>query len=135
MTGGLTSLGSGASGFLVVLAAKLRVEAKPMTVTVKNKTPLVVPSSVSRKAGIKSGDQLEFRVSGGVIIISPKLPAADKDYTTAERAIIDARLAESEEELNASRGYGPFDSAAEMVAHMKAALRKPAPAKRKKRPR
>jgi bifunctional DNA-binding transcriptional regulator/antitoxin component of YhaV-PrlF toxin-antitoxin module len=46
-----------------------------MTVTVKNKTrtPLVVPPSVRRLAGHKNGEDLEFRVSGGVITIVPKL--------------------------------------------------------------
>jgi bifunctional DNA-binding transcriptional regulator/antitoxin component of YhaV-PrlF toxin-antitoxin module len=46
-----------------------------MTVTVKNKTrtPLVVPPSVRRLAGHKNGEDLEFRVSGGVITIAPKL--------------------------------------------------------------
>src|ERR1035437_633220 len=47
-----------------------------MTVAVKNnnKTPLVVPSAVRRKAGFKSGQELEFKASGGVITIVPKLP-------------------------------------------------------------
>jgi AbrB family looped-hinge helix DNA binding protein len=46
-----------------------------MTVTVKNNTTaLVVPSSVRRRAGIKAGDRLEFKVSGRIINIIPKLP-------------------------------------------------------------
>jgi len=45
-----------------------------MTVTVKNRTGLIVPPSVQRRAGIKSGDRLEFKASGGVITIMPKLP-------------------------------------------------------------
>jgi bifunctional DNA-binding transcriptional regulator/antitoxin component of YhaV-PrlF toxin-antitoxin module len=46
-----------------------------MTVTVKNKTrtPLVVPPAGRRLAGHKNGEDLEFRVSGGVITIAPKL--------------------------------------------------------------
>jgi bifunctional DNA-binding transcriptional regulator/antitoxin component of YhaV-PrlF toxin-antitoxin module len=44
-----------------------------MTVTVRNKTPLVVPLAVRRKAGFKSGQEIEFRASGGVITIVPKL--------------------------------------------------------------
>jgi len=35
-----------------------------MTVAVKNKTPLVVPPAVRERAGLKSGDQIEFKVSG-----------------------------------------------------------------------
>ena len=45
-----------------------------MTITVKNKTSLVVPPSVRRRAGIKPGDRLEFKVSGGIINIIPKPP-------------------------------------------------------------
>jgi hypothetical protein len=41
-----------------------------MSVAVKNGTkgPLVVPAAVPRKAGFKSGQELEFRASGGVTI-------------------------------------------------------------------
>ena len=54
---------------------------QPMTITVKNKTDLVVSASVRRRAGIKAVDRLEFKVSGGIINIIPKLPAADDEYT------------------------------------------------------
>ena len=40
---------------------------------------LVVPPSVRRRAGIKAGDRLEFKVSGGIINIIPKLPSADDE--------------------------------------------------------
>ena len=53
-----------------------------MTVAIKNnnKAPLVVPSVVRRKAGFKSGQELEFRAAGGVITILPKLPTAGRVY-------------------------------------------------------
>jgi bifunctional DNA-binding transcriptional regulator/antitoxin component of YhaV-PrlF toxin-antitoxin module len=38
---------------------------------------------VRRRAGIKTGDRVEFKVSGGVINIVPKLPSADDEYTPA----------------------------------------------------
>ncbi len=51
-----------------------------MTVIVKNSTAdLVVPSSIRRRAGLKAGDQVEFKVSGGIINIIPKLPDADEE--------------------------------------------------------
>ena len=65
-----------------------------MTVTVKSKTPLVVPPAVRRQAGLKSGQEIEFKVSGGVISIRPKLPTADDEYTPEQRRIVDAQLAE-----------------------------------------
>ncbi|MGA2119265.1 MAG: hypothetical protein ABSH56_31495 [Bryobacteraceae bacterium] len=77
-----------------------------MTVTVKNSTknPLVVLPSVRRQAGHKNGQDPEFRVSGGVITILPKLPPADDEYTPAQRRAIDASLAD----VKAGRTFGPF---------------------------
>ena len=54
-----------------------------MTTVVKKKTPIVVPESMRRRAGIKVGDRLEFRVSGGVINIIPQSQSADDEYTPA----------------------------------------------------
>jgi bifunctional DNA-binding transcriptional regulator/antitoxin component of YhaV-PrlF toxin-antitoxin module len=97
-----------------------------MTVTVKNKTntPLVVPPSVRRKAGHRNGEDLEFSVSGGVITILPKLPSADDEYTPEQRRVIDAQLSEGLADIKAGRTFGPFNSADEMISHMKAQLKK-----------
>lgn len=101
-----------------------------MTVAVNNnnQTPLIVPSAVRRKAGFKSGQDLEFKPSGGVITILPKLPTAEDEYTLKERYAIDAELAE------AARGpfYGPFDTADAMVADLKRQLKKPRVARKTK---
>jgi bifunctional DNA-binding transcriptional regulator/antitoxin component of YhaV-PrlF toxin-antitoxin module len=102
-----------------------------MTVTVKNKTSLLVPPSVQRRAGIKNGDRLEFKVSGGVITIIPKLPAAGDEYTPEQRRIIDAQLDEAEK----GPFHGPFNTADEMIAHMKSELKKRAARKKTKRSR
>jgi bifunctional DNA-binding transcriptional regulator/antitoxin component of YhaV-PrlF toxin-antitoxin module len=98
-----------------------------MTVTVKNEKALVVPQAVSRRAGIKSGDKLEFRVSGGVITILPELPAADDEYTPTQRRVIDARLAQ------ARKGpyYGPFETADKAVAFLRKEIRNRKATKRK----
>ena len=99
-----------------------------MTTIVKKKSPTVVPESLLRRAGIKAGDRLEFRLSGGIINIIPELPSADDEYTPAQRRAIDVQLAE------ARKGpyYGPFDTAKEMIAHMKGELKKRAAAKKSK---
>jgi AbrB family looped-hinge helix DNA binding protein len=96
-----------------------------MTTIVKKKSPIVIPESLRRRAGIKPGDRLEFKLSGGIINIIPKLPSADDEYTPAQRRIIDAQLAE------ARKGpyYGPFNTADEMIAHMKGELKKRAAAR------
>ena len=108
-----------------------------MTVTVKNRTttPLVVPPSVRRRAGHKNGQDLELRVSGGVITILPKLPAADDGYTPEQRRMIEGRLAKGLADINAGRTFGPFDTADEMIAHMKAQIKKSGTAPRAKRSR
>jgi hypothetical protein len=86
---------------------------------------------VRRKAGFKSGQELEFKASGGVFTIIPKLPAAADEYTPEQRRMIDAELDE------AAKGpfRGPFYTAAEMIAHIKGELKARAATKRSKRPR
>ena len=102
-----------------------------MTTIVRTKTGLTVPTNVQRQAGFKIGDVVEFKVSGGVITILPKLPNADDEYTPAQRRIIDARLDE------AAKGpfHGSFDTAEEMIAHLKGQLKKRAASKKPKRSR
>ena len=97
-----------------------------MTTVVKTKIGLTVPTAVQRKAGFKTGDVVEFRASGGVITIVPKLPSAQDEYTPQQRQAIDAQLDE------ALKGpfYGPFNSADEMIAHVKGELKKRAAAKK-----
>jgi bifunctional DNA-binding transcriptional regulator/antitoxin component of YhaV-PrlF toxin-antitoxin module len=97
-----------------------------MTVTVKSKDELVVPRAVQRRAGIKAGQRVRFKVSGGIISIIPDLPAADDEYTPAQRRVIDARLAE------ARKGpyYGPFETADEAITFLRKELRNRKAAKR-----
>ena len=89
-----------------------------MTVTVKNRTPLVVPPAVRRQAGLKSGDELEFKVSGSVITILPKLPPADYEYTAAQRQVSDRGIAEGLEDIRKDRAHGPFKTADAAIAHL-----------------
>jgi bifunctional DNA-binding transcriptional regulator/antitoxin component of YhaV-PrlF toxin-antitoxin module len=103
----------------------------PMTITVKNKTPLVVPPAVRRQAGLKSGDRLEFKVSGRVITILPKPSAADDEYTAAERRAIDHGITQSEKEYGAGKSYGPFETADEAIASLNASLRRRSAAAKK----
>jgi AbrB family looped-hinge helix DNA binding protein len=95
-----------------------------MTVLVTSKSELVVPRSVRRKAGIKTGDRVEFRVSGGVINIVPKTMTHNDEYSPAQRRVIDARLKRALEDVKNGHTAGPFDRAAEMVASLKRDVRK-----------
>jgi AbrB family looped-hinge helix DNA binding protein len=106
-----------------------------MTVVVTSKDELIVPRSVRRKAGIKTGDRVEFKVSGGVINIVPKLPSADDEYTPTQRKIVDARLKLSLEAVKKGRTAGPFDTAAEMATALNRDIRKMSSPKPKSRAR
>ena len=102
-----------------------------MTATVKNRIGLTVPPSVQHQAGFKTGDLVEFKVSGGVITIIPKLPSADDEYTPEQRRSIDAQLDEAEK----GPFHGPFNTAEEMIADMKSQVKKRASLRRANRSR
>lgn len=104
-----------------------------MTVAVKNnnKTPLVVPTAVRRKAGFKSGQELEFKACGGVITIVPKSPGPDDEYTPRQRRAIDAELDEAEQ----GPLHGPFKTADEMISHLKDQIKERATPRKSKRAR
>jgi bifunctional DNA-binding transcriptional regulator/antitoxin component of YhaV-PrlF toxin-antitoxin module len=91
-----------------------------MTVTVRNKKPLTVPDGVLRRAGLKHGDRVEFKVSDGVINIVPKPSAVNDEYTPEERRAIDVQLDQAEK----GPFHGPFDTVGEMITHMKGELKK-----------
>ena len=57
------------------------------TVTVKNKTPLTVPDEVRRRAGLKPGDEVEFRpFPGGVTILTKRLTTQATERLTPQEA-------------------------------------------------
>jgi bifunctional DNA-binding transcriptional regulator/antitoxin component of YhaV-PrlF toxin-antitoxin module len=60
-----------------------------MTVVVKNKEPLVVPTAARRRAGFRSGQELEVKAAGGVITIVRKL---SPDEQQDERDVRDPRI-------------------------------------------
>lgn len=50
-----------------------------MTVTLKNKKPMiVVPDAVRRRAGLRAGQQIEFKVTGRAITIVPKISSGEE---------------------------------------------------------
>ena len=60
-----------------------------MTVALKDKSPVVVPRAALRRAGFKSGQELEVRAAGGVITIVPKL---SQDELQDEREVRDPKI-------------------------------------------
>lgn len=112
------------------------------TAKIQHKGQVTIPTSVRRQAGLERGDLVNFSFQRGKIVITPKVvidrakfPTADNEYTPAQRKIIDARLAEGLADIKAGRTYGPFNTAHEMITHMKGQLKKRAPAKKLSRSR
>jgi len=111
-------------------------------VKVQHKGQVTIPTRLRTRAGISEGDLVEASFHRGRIILTPKLtvdrsqfPTADDEYTPAHRRVIDARLAESEEDLKKGRTFGPFNTAGDLIASMKEQLNKRAAAKRANRSR
>lgn len=96
-----------------------------MTITIKRKTPLIVPATVQRQAGIKAGDRVQFSASQGriTILTTPQTADDNEEYTREQRRAINAQLAESLEDVRKGRVYGPFAT----VAELESSLRRTAP--------
>jgi len=105
-----------------------------MALTVDNK-PIVIPDAVRRKAGLRRGDKVEFKVSGRAITIVAKAPVADDEYTPQQRRAIDLRLRKALAEVKQGRTAGPFNTADEMIASLKQQLAKSDAKKSKSRVR
>lgn len=54
-----------------------------------------------------------------IVINRSKFPTAEHEYTPAQRRIVDARLAKSDEDLKHGRVYGPFDTHEEFIAALR----------------
>ncbi|SRR5258708_7932755 len=112
------------------------------TAKIQHKGQVTIPTSVRRQAGLSKGDLVKFTFTRGQIVITPKVvidrskfPNADDEYTPAQRRIIDAQLDKADEDIKHGRTAGPFNTADEMIAHMKAELKKRAALRKSKRPR
>lgn len=91
-----------------------------MTVTVRSRTSAItVPDAVRQRAGFRAGQVLEFKASGGIVTITPKLPTAD-DYTPEQRREVDALLAEGLDDIRKGRVSPVFNTVDEMLASLKA---------------
>ena len=80
---------------------------------------VVIPKDICDELGLQEGDFVEVsRVEGLVIIKPKKLVDADDALTPAQRASIDKRLAEAEEDIKAGRVSGPFATVDTLKRHL-----------------
>ncbi len=75
-------------------------------IKIQHKGQVTIPTRLRVQAGLSQGDLVEAVFKGGKIVLTPKVlidrskfSNADDEYTPAQRRVIDARLAESEEDL------------------------------------
>jgi bifunctional DNA-binding transcriptional regulator/antitoxin component of YhaV-PrlF toxin-antitoxin module len=67
-------------------------------ITVKDKSSVLIPASLIRKARIKKGDRLDASVEGGKITLTPKSAVANG-------------IKQGLDDLKRGRIYGPYASA------------------------
>jgi AbrB family looped-hinge helix DNA binding protein len=82
---------------------------------------VVIPKEICDELGLQEGDFVEVTSTKGKVIIKPKkLVDADAVLTPAQRAVIDTRLAEAEEDIKAGRVGGPFATVDQLKRHLDA---------------
>ena len=108
-------------------------------VKIQRKGQVTLPSRFRVAAGFSEGDFVEMSMQNGKIVVTPqvvidrsKFPNADDEYTPAQRRVIDARLADAEEDIKAGRVHGPFDTADEAIAFLNKEIRARKASDRKK---
>jgi AbrB family looped-hinge helix DNA binding protein len=82
---------------------------------------VVIPKHICDELGLEEGDFVEVTSTQGKVIITPKkLVDADDVLTPAQRAVIDHRLAEAEEDIKAGRVSRPFGTVDQLKRHLNA---------------
>jgi AbrB family looped-hinge helix DNA binding protein len=82
---------------------------------------VVIPKDICDELGLQEGDFVEVTSAEGKVIIKPKeVVDADEVLTSAQRAVIDKRLAEAEEDLRAGQVSGPFATVDTLKRHLDA---------------
>lgn len=105
------------------------------TLKIQPRGQVTIPLQLWNQVGLASGGLLEARARRGSIVLTPKVPALDEDYTPAQRRFVDRRLAKGLEDIRRGRLHGPFATIEEMRASMEAEVRKIRAARKTRRRR
>ena len=91
---------------------------------------VVIPKDICEDLGLAAGDYVEVQQVKNTVVIKPKkVVDANEVLTPAQKASIDARLAEGMEDIRQGRVHGPFPS----VEALRASLHKRTQKKHTKR--
>ena len=99
-------------------------------VKIQRKGQVTIPTRLRVQVGLVDGDLVEAKAERGKIVLTPKL-IVDREYTPAQRRVIDARLAVSLEQAKKGETYGPFATHEDMTAFLHAQAKKTRPKKTK----
>jgi len=86
-------------------------------IKMQRKGQVTIPTRLRVQVGLVDGDFVEAKADRGKIVLTPKL-IVDREYTPAQRRVIDARLTESLEQVKKGETHGPFETHAEMIAFL-----------------
>jgi AbrB family looped-hinge helix DNA binding protein len=86
-------------------------------VKVQRKGQVTIPTRLRVQVGLVDGDLVEAKAERGKIVLTPKM-IVDREYTPAQRRVVDARLAESLEQANKGHTYGPFETHKDMTTFL-----------------
>src|ERR1017187_7313063 len=99
-------------------------------VKIQRKGQVTIPTRLRAQVGLLDGDLVEAKAERGKIVLTPKL-IVDREYTPAQRRVIDTRLAVSLEQAKKGETHGPFESHEEMITFLHGETKKARPKKRK----
>jgi len=105
-----------------------KLSAMATIVKIQRKGQVTIPTRLRVQVGLADGDLLEAKAERGKIVLTPKM-IIDREYTPAQRQVIDARLAESLEQAETGHTYGPFESHEEMITFLHREAKKARPKK------
>ena len=86
-------------------------------VKVQRKGQVTIPTRLRVQLGLADGDLIEARAHRGRIVLTPKL-IVNREYTPAQRRVIDARLAKAEADIKAGRVSKAFSNHSEFIADL-----------------
>ena len=92
-------------------------------VKVQRKGQVTIPTRLRAQLGLGDGDLVEARAHRGRIVLTPKI-IVNREYTPAQRRIIDARLTKAEADIKAGRVSKPFSNHSEFTADLQNAAAK-----------
>ncbi len=92
-------------------------------VKVQRKGQVTIPTRLRAQLGLVDGDLVEARAHRGRIVLTPKI-IVNREYSPAQRRVIDARLAKAEADIKAGRVSQAFSNHSEFVADLRNAAAK-----------